>query len=62
VNIKIRPNQGQRSLTQNGDWRGALSLSGFDARNGDNAFAIRRNYFSETMSYLAVDSVTVSGR
>ena len=62
VNIKIRPNQGQRSLTQNGDWRGALSLSDFEARNGDNAFAIRRNYSSETMSYLAVDSVTVSGR
>jgi hypothetical protein len=61
VNIKVTPNQGQKSLTQDRDWRSPVALSKFYARNGDNAFAIRRNYYGETMSYLSVDSVTVGG-
>ena len=63
VNIKIVPNPGQRSLTQDRDWRGSLSVSKFYARNGDNAFAINRpgNYGAQTMSYLSVSSVTVGG-
>jgi len=64
VSIKVRPNQGQKPLTQNGNWQSGVSLSNFDARNVDNAFAIRRpwNYSAETMSYLSVDTVTISGR
>jgi len=62
VNIRINPNLGSRSLTQDRDWRSPVALSNFHARNDDNAFAIRRNYYGETMSYLSVDSVTVSGR
>jgi sugar lactone lactonase YvrE len=61
VNIKIMPNPGQRSLSQERDWKSAVSLSNFDARNGDNAFVVRRDYNAETMSYLSVSSVTVSG-
>ena len=64
VNIEIHPNQGRGSLTQDKNWSGSLSLSDFDARNGDNAFAYRRpgNYAAETMSYLSVGTVTVGGR
>jgi DNA-binding beta-propeller fold protein YncE len=61
VNIKIMPNPGQRSLTQSKDWKDALSLSSFDARNADNAFAIQHDHSAETMSYLSVSTVTVSG-
>jgi len=63
VNIRIGPNRGDGPLTQDGDWRDALSLSRFNARSGENAFAIRRpwNYSAETMSYFSVDSITISG-
>ena len=62
MNIRINPNRGGRSLTQDRDWRGSVALSNFYARNDDNAFVIRRNNSSETMSFLSVDSLTVGGR
>jgi hypothetical protein len=63
ISIRINPNQGAKSLTQDGDWRKAISLSNFYARNTFNSFAIRRpgNNMGGTQSYLVVKSLTVSG-
>ena len=61
VNIKITANRG-KALTGNRDWKSDLSVTDFDAKNGDNAFFIRHpgNYGAETMSYLSVSTVTVA--
>jgi hypothetical protein len=61
VNIKATANRG-KALTRDKDWRGTLTITDFDARNGDNAFVIRHpgNYGAETMSYLSVSKVTVA--
>ena len=63
ISIRINPNQGAKSLTQDGDWRKALSLSSFYARNTFNSFAIRRpgNNMGGTQSYLSVSTLTVGG-
>jgi hypothetical protein len=62
VNIKIRANRGKQ-LTKDRDWRGDITLSDFDAWNGENSVLVRRpgNYGAETMSYLSVSTVTVAG-
>jgi len=62
VSIRIAP-QGAQSLTQNSDWRSALSVSNVYARNTYNSFMIWRpgNNMISTQSYLSVSSVTVSG-
>jgi hypothetical protein len=61
ITIKVSANRG-KALTGEKDWRGAVTLSDFDARNGDNAFVIRNpgNYMAESMSYLTVTNVAVA--
>jgi hypothetical protein len=61
VSIRISPNLGHRSLTQDKDWRKPVSLTNVYARNTFNEFGIRRpgNNIGGTQSYLSVDSVVV---
>jgi hypothetical protein len=61
VSIRISPNMGTRSLTQEKDWRKPISLTNVYARNTYNEFGITRqgNNMGGTQSYLSVSSVTV---
>jgi len=61
VDIKIHASPG-KVLTRDRNWKGEIMLSDFDARSGENAFAIRRpgNYTQETKSFLNVATVTVT--
>jgi hypothetical protein len=62
VSIRINPNMGTRTLTQEKDWRKPISLSNFYARNTFNEFGIRQpgNNKGGTQSYLSVDSMAIS--
>lgn len=64
VKIKIHPNPGQQPVTQDKEWRSPLSISNFEALNGDNAFVITHpgDYVASTSSYLSVSSMTISKR
>ena len=64
VHIRLVPPDGVRSLTQENDWRSAISASRFGwVRPMENAFAISQpgNYASGDRGYLQVLSVTVGG-
>jgi hypothetical protein len=62
VRTRVRP-QGARTLTQDGDWRSALSLTNVYAPNTYNQFVIMQpgNYAGGAEGYLSVSSVTISG-
>jgi hypothetical protein len=62
VRTRVRPLT-TRTLTQDGDWQSALSLTNVYAPNTYNQFVIMQpgNYAGGAESYLSVTSVTVSG-
>ncbi|HTQ56483.1 MAG TPA: hypothetical protein VMI94_18580 [Bryobacteraceae bacterium] len=62
IHIRLVPPDGVRSLTQENDWRSAISLSRFGwVRPMENAFAISQpgNYAAGDRGYLQVLSITV---
>ena len=63
VNTGLVPAQGVHSLTQEADWRSAVTLTRFYARNMSNSFVINRpgNYATGTKGYLSVSAVSISG-
>jgi hypothetical protein len=62
VRTRVRPLT-TRTLTQDGEWRSALSLTNVYAPNTYNQFVIMQpgNYAGGAESYLSVTSLTVSG-
>jgi len=63
VSIRVAPWPGAPSLTQDGNWRSALTVSNVYARNTFNHFVITQpgNNTGGTESYLLVSTVTIGG-
>jgi hypothetical protein len=62
VNVTIHPAQGANSLTQNPDWRGALSTTTMDRWAGLSAFSFSRDFNHWARGAFYFNSVTIAKR